>query len=131
MLVALLEGNGSISGLHPEAINRSCVLPLAMPGRPAISAHVPSGWYLEHVKGPSAFSTYPSAPRRQTHTFRLGPRLHARTPRSKTIDIPLKASTLAFWDVRRNRFTVEAEPVKLMIGSSSKTIVLTTRVTIQ
>jgi beta-glucosidase len=41
---------------------------------------------------------------------------------TKTIQIPLKASTLAFWDEKQNQFKVEAEPVKLMIGSSSKDI---------
>ena len=50
---------------------------------------------------------------------------------TKTLEIPLKASSLAFWDVRRGKFTVEAEPVKLMIGSSSKKIMLTTRVNVQ
>jgi beta-glucosidase len=50
---------------------------------------------------------------------------------TKTVDIPLKASALAYWDARLGKFKVEAEPVKLMIGSSSKEIKLTTRVSIQ
>ncbi|MGA1984144.1 MAG: glycoside hydrolase family 3 C-terminal domain-containing protein [Acidobacteriaceae bacterium] len=50
---------------------------------------------------------------------------------TRTVEIPLKASTLAFWDVKRGKFTVEAEPVKLMIGSSSKMIMLTTRVNVE
>jgi beta-glucosidase len=47
---------------------------------------------------------------------------------TKTVQIPLKASTLAFWDESQGQFKVEAEPVKLMIGSSSKDIKLATTV---
>ena len=50
---------------------------------------------------------------------------------TKTVQISLKASTLAFWDEKRNQFKVEAEPVKLMIGSSSKDIKLATTVNIR
>jgi beta-glucosidase len=50
---------------------------------------------------------------------------------TKTVQISLKASTLAFWDERQNQFRVEAEPVKLMIGSSSKDIKLATTVNIR
>ncbi len=48
-----------------------------------------------------------------------------------TVQISLKASTLAFWDEKRNQFKVEAEPVKLMIGSSSRDIKLATTVNIR
>ena len=50
---------------------------------------------------------------------------------TKTVAIPLKASTLAYWDGRLGKFTVEAEPVKLMIGSSSKDIRLSRRISVQ
>ncbi|HTF72589.1 MAG TPA: glycoside hydrolase family 3 C-terminal domain-containing protein [Edaphobacter sp.] len=50
---------------------------------------------------------------------------------TKTVQIPLRASTLAFWDEEQNQFKVEAEPVKLMMGSSSKDIKLATIVNIQ
>jgi beta-glucosidase len=50
---------------------------------------------------------------------------------TKTVQIPLKASTLAFWDERHGQFKVEAEPVKLMIGSSSKDIKLATTVNVR
>ena len=50
---------------------------------------------------------------------------------TKTVQISLKASTLAFWDEKQNQFEVEAEPVKLMIGSSSKDIKLATTVNIR
>jgi beta-glucosidase len=50
---------------------------------------------------------------------------------TKTVQIPLKASTLAFWDEKLGQFKVETEPVKLMIGSSSKDIRLATTVNIR
>jgi beta-glucosidase len=50
---------------------------------------------------------------------------------TKIVQIAVKASTLAFWDEKQNQFKVEAEPVKLMIGSSSKDIKLATTVNIR
>lgn len=43
---------------------------------------------------------------------------------TKTVKIPLKASQLAYWNVKQGRFEVEREPVKLMIGDSSADIKL-------
>ncbi|HEV2499892.1 MAG TPA: glycoside hydrolase family 3 C-terminal domain-containing protein [Terriglobia bacterium] len=43
---------------------------------------------------------------------------------TKTVEIPLKASRLAYWDVKQGRFVVEREPVRLMIGDSSADIKL-------
>jgi len=43
---------------------------------------------------------------------------------TKTVEIPLKASQLAYWDVRKNGWVVESEPVKLMVGDSSADIKL-------
>ncbi len=50
---------------------------------------------------------------------------------TKTVQIPLKASSLAYWDEKQGRFSVEAEPVSLLIGDSSKDIKLTTEVRVQ
>jgi beta-glucosidase len=50
---------------------------------------------------------------------------------TKTVQIPLKASTLAFWDQKQGEFKVEEEPVKLMIGSSAKDIKLATTVKVR
>jgi beta-glucosidase len=38
---------------------------------------------------------------------------------TRTIQIPLKAEALAYWDEAKNRWVVEADQVKLMVGSSS------------
>jgi beta-glucosidase len=58
-------------------------------------------------------------------------RLTLKPNETKTVQLSLKASTLAFWDEKQARFKVEAEPVKLMIGNSSKDIKLTTTVRVQ
>jgi len=50
---------------------------------------------------------------------------------TKTVRLQLKVSTLAFWDEKQSQFRVEAEPVKLMIGNSSKDIKLATTVTVR
>jgi beta-glucosidase len=41
---------------------------------------------------------------------------------TKTVDIRLTSSSLAYWDTGQKKFVVEKEPVQLMIGSSSADI---------
>jgi beta-glucosidase len=48
-----------------------------------------------------------------------------RAGESKTVEIPLKAIDLAYWNVGKHAFIVEKGNVKLMIGSSSDDIKLT------
>src|SRR5579872_1104089 len=55
-------------------------------------------------------------------------RVALRPGESKTVTIPLKASTLAYWNEKANRFEVEEEPVKVMVGSSSADIKLDTTI---
>jgi len=50
---------------------------------------------------------------------------------TKTIRIPLKASTLAFYDTKSLTLKVEPEPLTLEIGDSSKDIKLTTSLTVK
>jgi beta-glucosidase len=50
---------------------------------------------------------------------------------TKTVQIPLKASTLAWWDQKLPGFRVEREPIRVMIGNSSSDIQLTTEVHVQ
>jgi len=50
---------------------------------------------------------------------------------TRTVQIPLKAATLAWWDEKLPGFRVEAEPVQMMIGDSSSDIRLTTTVKVQ
>ena len=50
---------------------------------------------------------------------------------TKTVQIPLQASTLAWWDEKLPGFRVEAEPIRVMIGNSSADIQLTTELRVQ
>lgn len=50
---------------------------------------------------------------------------------TKTVQIPLQASALAYWDEKLPGFRVEAEPVSVMIGSSSADIKLTSTIRVQ
>jgi beta-glucosidase len=46
----------------------------------------------------------------------------------KTVQIPLKASTLAFWNEKQSRLEVESELLDILIGSSSRDIKLSSAV---
>src|SRR5665213_305755 len=46
----------------------------------------------------------------------------------KMVQIPLKASTLAFWNDKQSRLEVESEPLDILIGSSSRDIKLSSAV---
>jgi beta-glucosidase len=50
---------------------------------------------------------------------------------TKTVEIPLKASTLAWWDQKVPGFRVEAEPIRVMVGNSSSDIQASTTVKVQ
>jgi beta-glucosidase len=58
-------------------------------------------------------------------------RVSIKPGETRTVQIPLKASTLAWWDEKLPGFRVEAEPVSVMIGNSSAGIQLTTMVRVQ
>ncbi len=48
-----------------------------------------------------------------------------------TVQIPLKASTLAWWDDKLPGFRVESEPIRIMVGNSSSDMELSTTVHVQ
>ena len=50
---------------------------------------------------------------------------------TRTVEIPLKASQLAWWNEATSRFEVESEPVSLMVGDSSAGIKLSQTITVQ
>ena len=50
---------------------------------------------------------------------------------TKTVEIPLKADTLAWWDEKLPGWKLEAEPVKVLIGDSSANILLNTTIHVQ
>jgi len=50
---------------------------------------------------------------------------------TKTVEIALPASRLAYWDVKLRDFRVETEPVSVMIGDPSANIALTATVQVR
>jgi len=50
---------------------------------------------------------------------------------TKTVEIPLKASQLAYWDTKTKGWRVESEPVKLMLGDSSADILGSTTIRVE
>jgi len=67
-------------------------------------------------------------PRQELEGFK---RVNLQPNETKTVDIPLKASTLAWWDQKLPGFRVEAEPVRVMVGNSSTDIAASTTVRVQ
>jgi beta-glucosidase len=67
-------------------------------------------------------------PREELKGFK---RIGVQPGETKTVQIPLEASTLAWWDQKLSGFRVEAEPVRIMIGNSASDIQLTTEVRVQ
>jgi beta-glucosidase len=49
-------------------------------------------------------------------------RVNIKQGEKKTVEIPLKANELAYWDEDKNAFIVEQDKIMVMIGSSSKNI---------
>jgi len=43
---------------------------------------------------------------------------------TKTVQIPLKAESLAYWDVNKHSFNVEEDKIKIMVGTSSQDLKL-------
>ncbi|MGB8028594.1 MAG: fibronectin type III-like domain-contianing protein [Terracidiphilus sp.] len=67
-------------------------------------------------------------PREELEGFK---RVNLQPNETKTVEIPLKASTLAWWDEKLPGFRVEAEPVRVMVGNSSSDIAASTTVRVQ
>jgi beta-glucosidase len=64
-------------------------------------------------------------PREELKGFR---RVTLKPNETQTVEIPLKASALAYWDQHAHDFKVERESVNLMVGSSSTDIKLSASV---
>jgi beta-glucosidase len=67
-------------------------------------------------------------PREQLAGFR---RVTVQPNETKTVEIALPASRLAYWDTKLAAYRVETEPVSLMIGDSSANIALSTTVEVR
>lgn len=64
-------------------------------------------------------------PREQLTGFR---RVTLKPGERKTVQIPFKASNIAYWNEKLGKLEVEKEPIKMMVGSSSADIQLATTV---
>jgi beta-glucosidase len=67
-------------------------------------------------------------PREQLAGFQ---RVTVQPGETKTVEIPLNAATLAYWDEKQQLMSVEAEPISVMIGDSSAEILQSTTVHVQ
>jgi beta-glucosidase len=67
-------------------------------------------------------------PREELKGFK---RINVEPGATKTVQIPLQASSLGWWDEKLPGFRVETEPVRLMIGNSSADIQLSTELRVQ
>ena len=67
-------------------------------------------------------------PRQQLAGFQ---RVTLQPNETKTVEIQVPTSRLAYWDVKRQDFRVEAEQVSVMIGDSSTNLPLSTTVQVQ
>jgi beta-glucosidase len=67
-------------------------------------------------------------PREELEGFQ---RVTVEAGQTKTVEIPLAASRLAYWDAKAGAMRVETEPVSLMVGDSSATLPLSTTVKVQ
>lgn len=78
--------------------------------------------YVHHLKSQVA------RPERKLEGFK---RVTLAPGETRTVEIPLKAAQLAYWNDAVNGFTVESEPVEIMIGESSADIKLRTTVSVE
>jgi beta-glucosidase len=60
-------------------------------------------------------------PREELKGFR---RVTIKAGETRTVEIPLKGSTLAYWNQKAGRLEVEREPIQLMVGRSATDIKL-------
>ncbi|HVZ84444.1 MAG TPA: glycoside hydrolase family 3 C-terminal domain-containing protein [Terracidiphilus sp.] len=67
-------------------------------------------------------------PREQLAGFQ---RVTVQPGETRTVEIPLKAATLAYWDDTQKAMRVEAEPISVMIGDSSADILQSTTVRVE
>ena len=78
--------------------------------------------YVKHLRSKVA------RPSQQLEGFQ---RVSLQPGETKAVTIPLRASNLAYWDEKQQKFVLEREPVELMIGNSSADIQLKTDVQVQ
>ncbi len=64
------------------------------------------------------------------HALAAFDRIHLNPGESKTVSIPIPARRLQFWNTQANQWTTANGPREILAGSSSRTLPLTTKITI-
>jgi beta-glucosidase len=77
--------------------------------------------YVEHL------ASRVERPRKELKGFR---RVTLRPGEKKTVQIPLRAESLAYWDQEQRRFVVEEGRIRVLVGSSSADVRLQEIVTV-
>ncbi len=81
-----------------------------------------------HVAGDTVVQLYVAYPKskvsRPQKSLQGFKRVNLAPGETKTVQIPLSASQLAYWNTTKQAFEVESEPVTLMVGASSADIKL-------
>jgi len=88
----------------------------------AVTGDVVVQLYVKHL------ASKVSRPNEELKGFK---RVGIKAGETKTVEIPLKASSLASWDESLPGFRVEDEPVRVMVGNSSSDIQLSAEVQVQ
>lgn len=87
------------------------------------------------VKGDAVAQMYVSHPKssveRPREELKGFQRVTLAPNETKTVEIPLKASTLAYWNEKKSALEVEAESLKIMIGSTSAKIEQTATIRVE
>ncbi|HWT66126.1 MAG TPA: glycoside hydrolase family 3 C-terminal domain-containing protein [Terracidiphilus sp.] len=78
--------------------------------------------YVAHPKSAVA------RPREELKGFK---RVALKAHETRTVEIRLKAATLAYWDEKAKALRVEAEPLKVLVGDSSAHLPLDTTITVE
>ena len=68
---------------------------------------------------------------RPTRELKGFQRINLKPDEKKTVQISLRAASLAWWNEKEHRFEIEAEPVRILIGSSSADIKLEKTVSVE
>jgi beta-glucosidase len=58
-------------------------------------------------------------------------RVSVQPGETRAVQIPLKASNLAYWDEKLQQFLLEEEPIEVMVGDSSADIKLNAEIHVQ
>ena len=79
-------------------------------------------WYVKHLD---------SKVERPTKELRGFQRIMFKPGETKTVELPLPAKSLAYWDASRNAMVVEPDRVEISVGGSSVDEKLKTTVRVQ